>query len=54
MNNIVNILSGIGLLIAIFLFLSRADATTKIIRVIAENMINGIQVLQGRDEVITK
>lgn len=48
MNQISNWLAGIGMLIGIYLFLSNANATVKIIDGIGSNMINGIQVLQGR------
>lgn len=54
MNKIVEVLSGIGILIAIYLFLSQGSTTVKIIESISGNMINGIQVLQGRKELITK
>lgn len=48
MRDIVAILSGIGLLIAIYLFLSRADESVKIINSIASNTTKGISTLQGR------
>lgn len=47
-NKIVEVISGIFVLIAIFLFLSNARATTSIISTIASNSIRGITVLQGR------
>ena len=53
MHNIVRILSGIGILIAIYLFLSNGTQTVKVINSIAGNMIDGIQVLQGRNKLIT-
>lgn len=43
------IIAGIGTLIAIYLVLSNANETTKIISTIASNSIKGIQVLQGRE-----
>lgn len=48
MNHISSWIAGIGMLIAIFLILSNASDTVKIINSIASNSINGIQVLQGR------
>lgn len=54
MNNIITILSGIGILIAIYLFLTNAGNTVKIIESISGNMIDGIQVLQGRNKLITE
>jgi hypothetical protein len=48
MKNIIAILTGIGLLIAIYLFLSNGDKTVKIIDVIASNTTTGIKTLQGR------
>ena len=54
MNHLSSWLAGIGMLIAIYLFLSNADNTVSIINSIASNSINGIQVLQGRSRLITK
>lgn len=54
MNNIMKILGGIGVLIAIFLFLSNGGVTMSVINTISSNLINGIQVLQGRDNLITE
>ena len=48
MNQIVTILSGIGVLIAIYLFLSKGTQTVNIINSIARNSISGIKTLQGR------
>ena len=48
MNKLVEILTGIGLLIGIYLFLSRGSDTVKIIDVIAKNSVDGIKTLQGR------
>lgn len=53
MNNVMNVISGIGVLIAIFLFLNNYKATTSIINTIGSNAINGIQVLQGRNKLVT-
>jgi hypothetical protein len=41
-------LSGIGILIAIYLFLSRGKDTVAIINTIASNATQGIKTLQGR------
>lgn len=46
--NIGKIIAGIGLLIGIYLFISRADETSKVINTIANNSILGIKTLQGR------
>lgn len=48
MPNIGKIIAGIGLLIGIYLFVNRADDTSKIINTIATNGISGIKTLQGR------
>ncbi len=50
--NIGKVLSGISLLILVFLVVSNADATVKIINGIASNSLKGIQVLQGRSYLI--
>lgn len=42
------VVSGIGLLIAIYLFVANASQTTKIIESIGSNTTKGIKVLQGR------
>lgn len=42
------IISGIGLLIAVYLFVSNANETAKIITSLGENTTRGIKVLQGR------
>ena len=47
-NQIVAVLSGIGVLIAIYLFLSKGTQTVNIINAIAKNSVSGIKVLQGR------
>lgn len=48
MNHVMEVLSGIGILIGMYLVLSNATAATQIISVVATNSIDGIQVLQGR------
>ena len=47
-NKIVEIVSGIFVLIAIFLFLNNSKATSSIVSTIAANSIRGIAVLQGK------
>jgi hypothetical protein len=48
MHDFLKIVSGIGLLIFVFLLLNNAGATTSIISTIATNSISGIKVLQGK------
>lgn len=48
MRDLGNILTGIGILIAIFLFLSHGNTTVSIIQTLAQNSIAGIKTLQGR------
>lgn len=48
MNQVFGVIAGIGILIGIFLFLSRGDETVRIINSIASNSIRGISTLQGR------
>jgi hypothetical protein len=48
MKELGNILAGIGILIAIFLFLAHGNTTVKIIQTLAQNSIQGIKTLQGR------
>lgn len=48
MNKIFEVVSGIGILIAIFLFLNNYKATTSIITSFSSNAISGIKTLQGR------
>ncbi|WP_215586102.1 hypothetical protein [Bacillus mycoides] len=48
MGRILGVISGIGLLIALYLFLSNARQTTQIIDSMAGNAVSGIKVLQGR------
>ncbi|MGE7114941.1 hypothetical protein [Lysinibacillus sp. NPDC047702] len=47
-NKIFEVVSGVGILIAIFLFLNNYKATTSIIGTLASNSISGIKTLQGR------
>lgn len=42
------ILTGVGILIGIYLFLAHGSTTVKIIQTIAQNSISGIKTLQGR------
>lgn len=49
MGTLYKVLSGIGVLIAIFLVLNNASASVDVVNVIGKNAINGISVLQGRD-----
>lgn len=46
--NLGKMIAGIGILIAIYLFVSRSSETSKIISTIATNSVAGIKVLQGR------
>lgn len=48
MKKLVSILAGIGMLIGIFLFLSKGDETVSIINSLAGNATGGIKTLQGR------
>lgn len=48
MNKVFDVVSGIGVLIAVYLFLSNSAQTTSIINTIATNTTSGIRVLQGR------
>lgn len=48
MGTLTKALSGIGILIAIFLVLNNASSSVKVVDVIGKNAINGISVLQGR------
>lgn len=52
MGTLTKVVSGIGVLIAIYLFLDNFNATSSIINTIGKNSINGIAVLQGRDAQI--
>ena len=53
MNHLTKILGGIGILIAIYLVLSNGSQSIKIVESISSNALNGIQVLQGRNKLIT-
>jgi anaerobic C4-dicarboxylate transporter len=46
---VVKVISGIGLLIFVFLILNNYKATVEVINSIAKNSISGISVLQGKD-----
>jgi hypothetical protein len=48
MNKVFDVISGIGVLIAVYLFLNNSGQTTSIINTIAQNTTSGIRVLQGR------
>jgi hypothetical protein len=48
MNLIGKMLTGMGVLIAIYLFVANGDKTTSIISTIASNSVSGIKALQGR------
>lgn len=48
MKAVLTIASGIGLLIAVYLFLSRGSDTVNIINSLASNTTAGIKTLQGR------
>lgn len=48
MSTLTKVLSGIGILIGIYLFLSRGKETASIINTIASNATMGIKTLQGR------
>lgn len=48
MNKVFDVISGIGVLIAVFLFLNNSGQTTSIINTIGKNSISGIRTLQGR------
>ncbi|ACB54921.1 hypothetical protein [Bacillus wiedmannii] len=48
MSRVLGIVSGIGMLIAVYLFLNNAKQTTQIIDSIAGNGVKGIKTLQGR------
>lgn len=48
MNKIIDILSGIGLLIALFLILDKGTAAAKLVTSLMTSATQGIKVLQGR------
>ena len=50
---IMTVLSGVGVLIAIYLFLSHSDETVSIVKNLGTQSINAVQVLQGRNKLIT-
>ena len=52
MGTLSKVLSGIGVLIAIFLVLNKASDSVKVVDVIGKNAINGIAILQGRQTMI--
>ncbi|CAM2914889.1 hypothetical protein [Erysipelothrix tonsillarum] len=49
MKKILTILTGIGILIGIFLFLNNWSASVSIINAVGKNATAGIKTLQGRD-----
>ena len=48
MARLVEILTGVGILIGIFLIVSHGAESAKIINAIGMNSVNGIKTLQGR------
>jgi hypothetical protein len=48
MGKIFDVISGMGILIAIFLFLNNGNSTVSIIQTIGQNTTAGIKTLQGR------
>lgn len=48
MRGFTSALTGIGILIGIFLFLRFGNTTVSIIQTIAKNSVDGIKTLQGR------
>jgi hypothetical protein len=48
MNRIFDVVSGMGILIAIYLFLANGSSTVNIIQTIGSNTTSGIRTLQGR------
>jgi hypothetical protein len=48
MSKLMTVLTGIGTLIGIYLFLANGKETTSIINTIGSNSISGIKTLQGR------
>jgi len=49
MNHLTTWLSGIGILIFVYLVLNKGEQTVEIIKVISTNAVSGIKALQGRD-----
>lgn len=47
-SGLTSMISGIGLLIGIYLFLANGNATVNIINSVSRNAVSGIKVLQGR------
>ena len=54
MSTIYKVLSGIGILIAIYLFISNGHTTISTINSLSNALATNVQVLQGRKELITK
>ena len=50
---IMTVLSGVGVLIAIYLFLSKSSETVSIVKTLGTQSINAVQELQGRSRLIT-
>lgn len=48
MGTLYKVLSGMGVLIAIFLILNNASASIQVVDVLGKNSINMVSVLQGR------
>lgn len=48
MGTLYKVLSGMGILIAIFLILNNASASIQVVDVLGKNSINMVSVLQGR------
>ena len=48
MRQLTNILGGIGILIAVYLILTNARATTQVLTGLISSASDGIKVLQGR------
>lgn len=54
MNTVYKVLAGVGTLIALYLVVSNASNTAKVIETIASNSIAGVQVLQGKNPSVKK
>jgi hypothetical protein len=48
MGRVFDVISGMGILIAIYLFLNNGNSTVSIIQTIGNNTTAGIKTLQGR------
>lgn len=48
MNKVMSVITGVGLLIGIYLFLDNYNATKTIVNSLGSNAVSGIKVLQGR------